>query len=271
MPAPLRPLSTGELLDKTFTVYRQNFGVFFGIAILPQLALYAVLTIMGVSLKGRSAAAAGAAIGAALLYFAGSIIAGAVTQAATTFAVSSVYLDQPTSVRSAYSHAKGRILAVIGVTIMFAIAFGIGSMLLLIPGLLVLMWYSLALPATVIERTGVSASFTRSKQLSQGSGFRVLVVYVLMLILVLAVSVGVGMLIGLAIAPLKESPLLRQTLAQLSNYLVGALLAPFITIALTLLYYDQRVRKEAFDIAHMMTLLPGAETASASATAGLIS
>ena len=25
MPASLRPLSTGELLDKTFTLYRQNF------------------------------------------------------------------------------------------------------------------------------------------------------------------------------------------------------------------------------------------------------
>jgi len=32
MPASLRPLSTGELLDKTSALYRQNFALFAGIA-----------------------------------------------------------------------------------------------------------------------------------------------------------------------------------------------------------------------------------------------
>jgi len=38
----LRPLSTSELLDRTFHLYRNNFLVFVGIAAIPQLAVLAL-------------------------------------------------------------------------------------------------------------------------------------------------------------------------------------------------------------------------------------
>ena len=34
MPASLRPLTTGQLLDRTFQTYRQNFVLFAGISAL---------------------------------------------------------------------------------------------------------------------------------------------------------------------------------------------------------------------------------------------
>ena len=41
MTTALRPLTLGELLDRTFLLYRQHFVVFVGIAALPHLALLA--------------------------------------------------------------------------------------------------------------------------------------------------------------------------------------------------------------------------------------
>src|SRR5271168_4985940 len=38
----LRPLSVGELLDRTFSLYRQNFLLFFGISAIPHLLVLAV-------------------------------------------------------------------------------------------------------------------------------------------------------------------------------------------------------------------------------------
>jgi len=38
----LRPLSIGELLDRTFSLYRRNFLLFVGIAALPQLLVLAL-------------------------------------------------------------------------------------------------------------------------------------------------------------------------------------------------------------------------------------
>ena len=41
----------------------------------------------------------------------------------------------------------------------------------------------------------------------------------------------------------------------IANFLGGAMAGPVTTIALVLVYYDQRVRKEAFDLQHMMELM----------------
>jgi hypothetical protein len=51
--------------------------------------------------------------------------------------------------------------------------------------------------------------------------------------------------------------------------LVNTLVTPFMSIAITLAYYDQRVRKEAFDIESMMSLLgvPGPVAANTMETA----
>lgn len=38
----LRPLSVGEILDRTFTIYRNYFVVFIGISAIPQLLVLAL-------------------------------------------------------------------------------------------------------------------------------------------------------------------------------------------------------------------------------------
>ena len=276
MPANLRPLSTGELLDKTFTLYRQNFLLFFGIAAIPQLALFVLIVgtgvVFGVS-GNRLNGARGLpeiAIALGLAYLVGSIVAAAVTQAATTFAVSDLYLDEPASLARSFSRAKGRMLVVIGVTLLFGLCLGIGFMLLVIPGILVLMWYSLAVPASVVEHIGVSDALNRSSSLSKGSGWRIFGVYVLLFIFTIVANIAIQYLIKLALSPLKTMPA-AQTLLTGGSYLVGALVGPVITIALTLLYYDQRVRREAFDLEHMMKALqPGSGSAGAAAVGSTV-
>src|SRR5271155_5233233 len=49
----LRPLSTGEILDRTFTLYRRNFLLFLGIAAIPHV-LVLVLNLVRVSLTFSS-------------------------------------------------------------------------------------------------------------------------------------------------------------------------------------------------------------------------
>jgi hypothetical protein len=41
MTTALRPLSTGELLDRTFSLYRSHFGLFVGLFALPHLVVLA--------------------------------------------------------------------------------------------------------------------------------------------------------------------------------------------------------------------------------------
>ena len=47
----------------------------------------------------------------------------------------------------------------------------------------------------------------------------------------------------------------KDALLHFGSFVAQSLLGPIMTIALTLVYYDERVRKEAFDLEHMMRQL----------------
>lgn len=121
--AELRPLSLGELLDRSFTYYRKYFWVFVGIMAIPQLfaialslffqALQAPLATQptaptpepsGAELVGLILGAIVGAVGVAIVY----MLVYAVALGATTFAVSEIHLGHTISVRSAYRKMKGQ-------------------------------------------------------------------------------------------------------------------------------------------------------------------
>jgi len=66
----------------------------------------------------------------------------------------------------------------------------------------------------------------------------------------------------------RSSPLralaMRQLWQGVGNFLSTSLVGPLVTIALTLVYYDQRVRREGFDLQLMMAALqPGSKAQAA--------
>jgi uncharacterized BrkB/YihY/UPF0761 family membrane protein len=101
-------------------------------------------------------------------------------------------------------------------------------------------------------------SLRRSRFLSQGSLGRIFLAFLLLLILVIAFSLVLSIpnYIELAFHPGKPSlPFAIWNL--LSSFLAGTLSQPVATIAIALIYFDQRVRKEAFDLQLMMAAIGG--------------
>lgn len=109
--------------------------------------------------------------------------------------------------------------------------------------------YSLAVPACVEEGLGILRSLKRSAFLSRQTKGRILI---LLLIVVAAQSTLATALIAPMFAFLiqargQPSPgIVAYTLAV--NAISSALTKPIYAIGLTLFYYDERVRKEGFDI-----------------------
>ncbi len=123
----LRPLSTSELLDRTFHLYRNNFLVFVGIAAIPQLA---VLVLQLADAMMRSQGFFFGASATAIIAGLASLIAIEVSQAATVMAVSNLHLDRTASIGAAYSSAKGSLLRVIGISLaIIAIPAGIAVLI----------------------------------------------------------------------------------------------------------------------------------------------
>jgi uncharacterized membrane protein len=274
MTTALRPLSTGELLDRTFSLYRSHFVLFLGIFALPHLAVLAFQCV-GFVFHSPTPQFTNVLLTSLWSLVAGvfSIIVSAASQAATVVAVSQVHLDRPTSVTDSFLRVKDQIPGVIGLSLLIGLVVVLACFLLIVPGVLLAIQWSLAVPVKVLENRGVTDAMQRSADLTKGSRGRIFVIWLLFILL----SIGVGLLLRwpvemaagvTSIFALQRSAPGWQIALLVSAFIGQCLVGPLVTIAFSLVYYDQRVRKEAFDLQLMLTTLDAPVPQSAPVQAG---
>jgi hypothetical protein len=274
MTTALRPLSTGELLDCTFSLYRSHFGLFIGIFALPHLVVLA-FQCLGVVIKSPGNQFSD--IFASLFWTMGAlfltVIVSAASQAATVIAVSQVHLDRPASVADSFSRVKGEIGGVIGMSMLIGLGVGLGFIALIVPGITLAMMWSLAVPVKILENKGATDAMSRSADLTKGDRGRIFVIWLLFVVL----SIGVGLLLrwplemaaGVSsMVGLQRSSRGWQAALLVSTFISECLVGPLATIAFALVYYDERVRKEAFDLQLMMMTLDASALPASPAQAG---
>ena len=127
-----------------------------------------------------------------------------------------------------YRAAVPFILPVAVASILFAIAVAIGLVLIIVPGLIVLTFWCLIVPCIVIGGAGMFQSFGQSYRTVRGYAWNVFGTLVLVFLLYLALGIVVGLI--LAVLP----TFLRNFV---STVVVGTLVAPFLALVVTLIYY----------------------------------
>jgi hypothetical protein len=253
-PPVLRPLSAGEILDVSFTLYRRHFGALATVAL--------VCTGVPLVLRLFLEAAGGffAHLWLALVYMIVLVVLNLVATAATVFIVSESYLGRPIAAREALHRAAPYIGRVLACSLLMTLAVMLGFMLLFIPGIILLVGLVLAIPAVVLE-PGITASaaLSRSWELTRGSRWRMfglgLTLLVLLYVPVLAISGllamvlpgGFGLGVGVGSAG-SASTMVGAVLALAVAGLVQIFIYPLFYCVLTVTYYDLRVRKEGFDL-----------------------
>ena len=278
MTTALRPLSLGELLDRTVHLYRSNFALFVGITAVAYLPFFIIRVIFGLSqisaVKGHGGGVAAVVIsglGVVLCY----LVSVSAAQAATVTAVSSVYLGQTITVRETYSRIKGKVTRVALTMIGMWIGTGIGFVLLIVPGIILFLMWALTIPVVVLEDADLFEALRRSRDLTAGHRGRVFLIFLLFVLLTYLFTMlwEVPLIAMLARGGLQS---MQQRLASPAytiagdslGFLTEVLLTPLMTIAFSLMYYDERVRKEAFDIQLMMAS-PESGEAQAAASGSL--
>jgi len=129
--------------------------------------------------------------------------------------------------------------------------------------------YSLAIPACALEKLTPGQAMARGKFLAEGSVLRIVCIYLLTLVMSFILTTVLQIpayIIGGNIFSMKPGAHFSTAfifLANLGGFLGGVLAGPIATIATALVYYDQRVRKEAFDLQLMMQMLEPAPRAQA--------
>jgi hypothetical protein len=123
--------------------------------------------------------------------------------------------------------------------------------------------YSLAVPACLLEKlpsgdaVKAGPAIKRSANLAKGALFRVFVVILLVTILDFAFTFALqypATFIG------NQDSYLVIGWNLLVTFIASTLVFPISTIAISLIYYDQRIRKEAFDLQLMIEAVGQAQT-----------
>jgi hypothetical protein len=265
----LKPLTVGELLDRTFSFYRRHFLLFVGIAALPNLFVFA-LQLMRMLVGTEAVGLVGTLIWF-LVVMLGAFVAWAFSHGATIVAVSRIQLGREINVSEAFASIRPKLGELILVILNMSVRITLGLLLLIVPGIILALMYALAVPVAVLEDKGVSGSLTRSAQLTKGHRGRIFLIYFLLLVLIQIVAMLWQVPAMLLLVFFRggfdagQVSTIAQLIVLLGSFVSQSVLGPIMTIALSLVYYDERVRKEAFDLEHMMQQLD-ASTLAASPT-----
>jgi flagellar biosynthesis protein FlhB len=110
----------------------------------------------------------------------------------------------------------------------------------------VLIKMCLGIQTVILERLSPLAAFRRSWRLTSGSFWRIFLFY---LVIVVVSGILSGILNEVAELIVGAAPAITQSSIQvLISGVIDIFTSPFILILLTLVYYDIRIRREAFDI-----------------------
>jgi len=293
----LRPLGVGDVLDRTFTVYRSKPLVFIGLSAIWYLLLVLVFVVLAVAIFAGALAAfsrqtatpspdqiAGALagiIGFVIVAVIFAILLFSAQSAALVHAAARRYLAKDVAIGEAFRaglFASARLfiagvlvfLAILGVWAVLLIAAaltnqGLAFVVAVLAGIVATAYlgcsWLVAPVIVVVEKMGPIAALGRAWRLSAGSRWRIFGIQVLLFILNLVLSLLIGGIFGGFAAAGGQSGTpgtfgatnVIQTLVNLASTIIWA---PVEWIAFTVLYYDLRVRKEAFDLQLAAEALP---------------
>jgi hypothetical protein len=236
----LREHSIGSILRSSFQIYRENFRTLFLIYTLP---------ILPFLIAQQEAQAAGATSLGALVGFL-SIFVSLFAFAAITVAISDTCLGERPTVMRSYRRLGGLAVGRLAwANFLQMLAVMCGVLLLVVPGV-ILMFRLLFTPiVATIENCRGTAALKRSASLGKGFHGRNLGVLVVLGALAIALFLGI-VIVGAVLTAVagEESMSVAEVLIRTLTALFMLSLYPLMFTAMTLMYYDLRVRKEAYDL-----------------------
>jgi hypothetical protein len=278
----LRPMDMGEILDGALTIFRRHFGQFMRLSILVVWLPTAMVVYLKVRFNGDPTAMValfqdhtGEVILIGLLVLVVWIACALLLQAGTISIISDSYLGREPTVGSALRLGGAKILPLLLVAFSKGLIFilvyaggalGIGllvfvgrligpvfSVLFIFFGAVGLVWlvayvacaYGVTSSVVVLENLDSSFdAFGRSWALTRGAKLKVFGTAAVAWLVSQVLPQGAVGVIAAAAGPQSAS----QSILVVVSSLLSVVLAPILPCALTLLYYDLRVRREGFDL-----------------------
>ena len=240
----------GEILGAAFEIYKANASgliLIVAVVVVPLTFISAFLTgvvfapetrteeIFGTTVEVTTrSATVGLFVG--LIAFVIAIIISAVLQAALIRGAAQGSIGDPVDIDASYKWGFARFGSVLLISILVGLAVMGGLILLIIPGIIFAVMFSVSIPALVVENRKGTDAMSRSWNLVKGHFWHALVVIIVSAIIAGLIGGVIGA-IGTAISDNWFVTWIFQAIAQI-------LVAPFSALVSVLLYLDLRARVE---------------------------
>jgi hypothetical protein len=228
----VKQLALGEILDQAIAIIRDNLGLLFGIVAIT-IPFQAIVGLLQYTfLKNANL------IGIILTLFASIVVGmplGLLVNAACYHAIASVYLSRPTTIRRSFQHAFSRFLPSLGALLLTILAVMGGLLLFVIPGILFMFWFALAVPVTVLESHSAGSAMDRSRQLMKGN------MLALLALGLVEMAMGMGIAVIAQFVPQAHLQIIAASFIQALTTILGL-------SAIVVFYYSCRCKAENFDL-----------------------
>jgi len=157
----------GRVASRTFEVVRHNFLPFLVLGIIATLpnAFFSVATTTGMV---NAAGATGPFLIATFASLFAGILFALIMQGAITHGTVSYLNQQPVTLGDLLAAGARVFLPLLAIGLLEGIAIALGFLLLIVPGFILFVMWSVVVPVRVIEHTSIFESFGRSAELTQG-------------------------------------------------------------------------------------------------------
>ena len=225
----------GRVFDRTISVYTRNFLIF---TLVPLIAyLPSVLFTVGTGTGGMSYQNRNWVIG--LLAVILTVMLGLLSQAILVYGSFQDMRGKQVNIGESFNIGISRLVPILGLTVLEGLCVMVGFMLLIVPGIiLVTMWF-VAVPVCIVERHGPWQSMVRSGELTKGHRWKIFGI----LLLLYLVTAIVGYILTSVMGAIGGT-ILALIATLIWNGIWGAFFAIFVVVT----YYELRVAKEGVDI-----------------------
>ena len=240
-----RELSLGEVLSKTFELYRRDFtkyfvlfavvGVIIGVVTTLARQAFVLPTLPSHPTPQQFSSWFSAFLGAFFLLFGVilvvTVVFSAIAQGSSIKLASERIENGHANIGASVRFAVSKLLWIWALSIVVGVILILGFIALIVPGIILAIMFSLAFPVLLIENKGVLDSMGRSRELVSHRWLKTFATFLVLGIVILVASVIVSAISGLLGV---ASPVV--------NGLLSAFYQPLFPILMAVYYYSNLAR-----------------------------
>jgi hypothetical protein len=231
-------IRVGQVFNRSFALLFGNFAKFFILALAIWLPFLLFIMLFAVTFLSGQRNPSQMAVYFLVLALLAALLA-VINQAALFYGAIQKMRGQEFGIGETLGRGLARFFPILGVLICGGLGAGLASLLFVIPGIILMVAWYVALPACVIERLGPIASLSRSFYLTKGNRWRVFGI--------LIITVVINFVVQFVLFPV-VARVAGQAVSGFGLFIWMALFQAFNSVVVAVLYHDLRVAREGIDI-----------------------